>query len=444
MRRAHFASILVLLLAAAVSALPQSASPSRAEPLTLRQAIDRGLAASHRLGELKARESGARAAAQGSRAASRPQVAAQAGYTRTNHVDEFGIAQPGQPLRVIYPDIPDNFRTRIDLQWPIYTFGRTDALERAAQAESEASGLDVAAARNDLELEITRAYWAAVTAGESVTVLGESLRRMDSALEDVRNRFKVGLVPPNDVLSVEAQRSRQEVLLIQARNLREQAMADLRRLIGAAPEAPIALQAQLDAPVAPTPALPQLVDEARKARPDRQALEARVGGAGQRREAALAGKRPTISVGGGVDYGRPNARIFPRIAEWRESWDASVNVNWTFWDGGRVAADVAQQTAAQQAARERLAEFDSQLEVEVLQRRLDVEAASAAIAAAHDAVRSASEARRVVGDRFAAGIATSTDVLDAQVALLQAQLDLTQSLANAKLSEARLARALGR
>ena len=41
-------------------------------------------------------------------------------------------------MRVIYPDIPDNFRTRLDFQWPIYTAGRLDALARAAQAEVEA------------------------------------------------------------------------------------------------------------------------------------------------------------------------------------------------------------------------------------------------------------------------------------------------------------------
>jgi len=44
----------------------------------------------------------------------------------------------------------------------------------------------------------------------------------------------------------------------------------------------------------------------------------------------------------------------------------------------------------------------------------------------------------------AAGVATSTDVLDAQVAVLQAALDRTQAVANARLAEARLARALGR
>jgi outer membrane protein TolC len=41
-------------------------------------------------------------------------------------------------------------------------------------------------------------------------------------------------------------------------------------------------------------------------------------------------------------------------------------------------------------------------------------------------------------------VATNTDVLDAQVALLQAELDRTRAQANAQLAAARLARALGR
>jgi outer membrane protein TolC len=54
------------------------------------------------------------------------------------------------------------------------------------------------------------------------------------------------------------------------------------------------------------------------------------------------------------------------------------------------------------------------------------------------------EARRVVGDRFTAGVATSTEVLDAQTDLIQAELSLTRALANVRLAEARLERAIGR
>jgi outer membrane protein TolC len=41
-------------------------------------------------------------------------------------------------------------------------------------------------------------------------------------------------------------------------------------------------------------------------------------------------------------------------------------------------------------------------------------------------------------------VAASTDVLDAQVSLLQAELDRTQAIAGAQLARARLDRALGR
>ena len=63
---------------------------------------------------------------------------------------------------------------------------------------------------------------------------------------------------------------------------------------------------------------------------------------------------------------------------------------------------------------------------------------------ANAGVRAAVEARRVVGDRFEAGVATSTDVLDAETAVLQAELALARALANVRLAEARLQRALGR
>ena len=105
---------------------------------------------------------------------------------------------------------------------------------------------------------------------------------------------------------------------------------------------------------------------------------------------------------------------------------------------------MAEAAALARAAKERLADFEASVAVEVRQRLSELESSQAAIAAADDAVRSAGDARRVVGDRFGAGVATSTDVLDAQVALLQAELDRTQAITNARLAEARLARALGK
>jgi outer membrane protein TolC len=437
----------VMTLSALDVALGQPPGPIR---LTVGDAVSRGLETSHRLAEIRARQTGAQASVQVAQGSDRPTVTANGGYTRTNHVQEFGFFENGL-LRILYPDIPDNFVSRLSFAWPIYTAGRTDALERAATAEADAIGADLAAVRMDLKLEIIRAYWAAVTAREAIRVLEESMVRVDAQLRDVRQRFNVGLVAPNEVSGLASQRSREEALLIEARNVREATIVDLRRLIGVDQEAVLDLVDPLDtAAMTAAPAIADLgtvsdaVRLALSQRAERKALTLRIGGAEAREQAAATARKPTFAFTGGVDYSKPNPKIFPRQGIWQESWDLSLNVNWLLFDSGRTKAQVAEAAAATVAIRERMAEFDSVVAAEVRQRLLELDSSRAQLRAASDAVTSAADARRVLADRFTAGVATSTDVIVAQAALLESELGRTRAMASVKLAEARLDRAIGR
>jgi outer membrane protein TolC len=411
--------------------------------LTLEDVLARAQTNSQRVAELEARADAAAAAEAGRHAADMPLVALQGGYTRTNHVEEFSL-----PLRVLYPDAPDNYRARLDLQWPIYTGGRTDALERAARAEHQAATLDVAAARADLRLEATRAFWALVTADQAEDVLAHALESTDAHVRELRARLDQGLIPPNELLSAEAQRSRQQLLAIEARNLRGVAEADLRRVIGEDRRVPIepvgAFEPSPGAPLdAQASAAAKLLESARARRPERKALDIRAAAGRDREAAAAAARLPQIALGAGYDYARPNPHIFPREDVWQDSWDVSVNVNWSLWDGGRRKADEADAAAGTRALVARASDFDRQLAFEVEQRRLELDSTHAAITTTEEGVRAAAEARRVVGERYAAGVATNTEVLDADTDLLQAELDRTRAIANARLALARLERAIG-
>lgn len=464
-RRLRLALTIALIVACSAPALAQLPVP-----LTLDEAIARAMTESHQLAELIAREQGARAAVAARSAADNPSVGITGGYTRTNHVDEFGVPLPDGRFRVIYPDIPDNYVTRASLQWPIYTGGRVSAIVRAAEAEARAAAADIETARADLRLEVTRAYWALVTAGETVRVLEEALARADAHLRDVRSRFDAGLVPPNEVTAVEAQRARQQMQLIEAQSTHRSVLEDLQRLTGLegeiAPVEPLDRGSDIDlgsaasaGDSAPGGGAPEAAGAPRsftsaiargqaatrtRVRPEQEALQARIAAANARIDAARAARHPTLLLFGNADYANPNPRIFPRMDAWRSSWEAGIQATWTLWDGGRSAAEAAEADAAARALRARRADLDARIATEIRQRQLDVDAARAAIAAAEAAVQSAAETRRVAGERFAAGVATSTDVLDAQVALLQAELDRTRALASLRLAEARLARALGR
>jgi len=439
---------ITLVLTALVSiAAPNAATAQSPIRLSLADAITRGFANSHRLAEARAREDGAKAAATSADLADRPTFNANAGYSRTNHVLNFGFPRPDGAIVIVFPDIPDNFTSRLSFQWPIYTSGRSDALERAALAEAQAAGADIETARADLRLEIVRAYWAAVTAREAERVLEESTARAEAQVLDAKNRFDVGLIPPNEVSTLEAQRSRERAQLIEATNIREGAAIDLRRLIGVAQETVLELTDSLDATgQAPAAAgqVSDVVKQALETRSERKALSFRLGGAEERQKAALTTRKPTVGLAGGFDYAKPNRRIFPITNLWEESWDVGVSVNWNFFDFGRAKSQAAEAAAIVTATRERIAEFDEVVSADVRQRLLDIESSQAMVRAANDAVRSAAEARRVVTDRFGAGVATSTDVLIAQVQLLESELVRTRALAGVRLAEARLERARGR
>lgn len=443
MARRSIGHTMLAAVAAAVAWAPGAWAQPAPVRLTLAEAIARGYETSHRLAELGARRESSTAAIGIARAGDRPQLVALGGYTRTNHVDEFAVPQPGPTLQVIYPDVPDNWRTRLDLQWLVYSGGRVDALVRSASAEADAAANDLDAARTDLRLEITRAYWGLVTARDAVRVVEEALRRVEAQLSDARARLRTGLVPPSDVTQAEARQALQRTLLIEAQSLAETAALNLRRLTSIPHDTPIEPVEPLVAPLAAVADVAVLLDEAQRQRRDRAALQARVTAAGARTDAAAAGKRPLVAVGAGVDLARPNPKIFPREDTWQESWDVGVSAAWTLFDGGRVRAEVATTDAARRASEQRLAEFDTLLETEVRQRRIDLETARAAIVSAREAVRNATETHRVFRNRYAAGVATSTEVLDAQVVQLQAELEETRALAGARIAQAQLERAIG-
>ncbi len=442
----HAAVLVCILIAPAMS----HAQPAPLR-LTVADAVTRALETSHRLAEVQARREGADASIAVRQAASRPNATATAGYVRTNHIDAFGFDTP-TGFRPIYPDIPDNYTTRLSAQWPIYTAGRTAALERAADAEARALGADLDTARADLRFEVQRAYWAAVTATEAVRVLRASVGRAEAEVRDAQQRLDVGLVPPSDVLTFEAQQAREQLQLIEAENQRESALIDLRRLVGAAPDQPIDLADALDTagafaglpPSSSLTASGALVGEALASRPERQALTFRIGGAQARVHAAAAGRKPTVALGGGVDFANPNPRIFPREKAWQTSWDLGVNLTWNVFDSGRTKAETREAQAAVRAAEARLEDLDEVVAADVRQRLLDLRSATASVTAAEAGVKAAAEARRVLGDRLAVGVAAATDVLVAQDRLLTAELARTRALANVRLAEARLQRVLGR
>ena len=433
--------LLMLLL------LPAAAAAQTPLPLTLEDAIAKGKATAPRLLENQAREEAAVASRDSRATLDRPTLSASSGYVRTNHVPEYSIPQAGGGTRVLFPDIPDNFRVRTELLWPVWNAGRVDALVTGAEAEVRATQAEGKVAEADLTMEITVAYWTLVTSRELVKVIDQSLQRTDVWVAEVQARLDTGLISPHEVLTAKARRARDQVQRIQAANAAAAAERELARLIGMPGQA-IDPVSPVDRPSEGLAELTKkttadVVGLARESRAERSAFIERQSAFRSAAEAAMSATRPQVAALAALEPARPNNRFVPRQNTWHTSWDLGVTVSWSFWDGGRAKADRAVAEAQARALDHRLAEFDSRVSVEIQQRLDEIQAGWAAIAAAQEAVAASEEAHRVLRERYAAGVATSTEVLDAGVVLLEAELERTRIQASLRVSEARLRRAIG-
>jgi outer membrane protein TolC len=424
-----------MMLAVAATAGAQE----NVERLTLAQATERALAASPTLGRLRAGERAAEADARSASAGRLPQVELQAGYTRQSDVPEVVVG--GQ---TIFPNLPDNYRTRVAASVPLFTGGRLSRAIDSARLERTASASDVDAGRRDLVYETATAYWTLATARRSEAVLHDALAAYDAHLQDARNREQVGLAARNEVLAVQVERDRAELSLLQAQESVAVTEANLSRLVDLPAGTRIEAAEALEAPAPEADDALALATAALAARPERAAAVARAEAAEQRIRGERGARLPQVSAAAGVDYANPNRRILPPSAEWDHTWDVGVNVTWNLFDGGRTGAAIARAEARAAAAREQLAEIDRRIRLEVTQRVQERRTAGARVALSGRSLESATENRRVAADRYRAGVIPSSELLDAEVALVRAGLDRTSAQATLRLADAALVRATGR
>lgn len=421
-----------------------SAQEQRVVRLTLEEAIDRAVTYSPLLHQLGAQEDVALRALSEAQSGEKPVVVLSAGYTRYSNVPEFVVQNiEGEP-ETLFPNIPDNARARIEASYPLYTGGRTDGQVEAARSERQAAEDRLEAARRDLILETREAYWNLVTSEQRVAVLSENLAAFEAHLVDARNRERFGLAARNEVLAVEVERDRAELERLRAETSSRLARANLARLLGLGPEETIEPTETLAPRDFPSEESEALVSLALQNRPELAALRAQVASAEARARVEKSTILPQVNVGAGYLYAHPNSRYLPPVAEWNDNWELGVNVAVNVFDGGRASAGEARAQAEAEATRAGLADLEDRVRLEVLHALLEVENARASVEVSGRALEAATESRRVAADRYREGVLLSSELLDAEVALLRAGLDRAQALAAQHLAAAALDRAVAR
>jgi outer membrane protein TolC len=393
------------------------------------------------------------------RANALPQLRFNGGYT---HVYE---SARGQAVGSLFNQ-PNTYTFSTNLQQTLFQGGRLVAAMRAGNDVRQAAREDEHEERANVTMQVQRAYLQGLFTARIAELQENNLVLASNRVTQIEQLQAAGQAARYDVLRARVERANLEPLAIQARNDRELALLELKRLLNVPVDQPLALVTRID----PAGAATLLAQMDTSGTPERSAIRSAELSLSARRlgvTVARADYYPTLaltfqtgfSAFPPIGYGIPRTRgaltaedcpagsAAGRLCQnggFFSDRQLGLNVSFPIFDGFRVRSNVELAQAQLRVAEVQLQQQRETVALDVARARAELRRSRAAYTARQQNSLEAQEAFQLASLRFSRGLSTQLEVSDAQLALLTAQSTEARATYDLFLASADLARALGR
>lgn len=411
--------------------------------LTLEESIAIGLENSKSLHSSQMKSEYADAKSSEMNASLYPSLKAQVAYQKLSEVPVFSIPLPFLASPITFPVVLNTYSMRATLQQPLFTGWKLQSAADNAEYSANAAHNDFEKDKQQLLYDIKSAYWNVYRANEMKRLTDENVAQMTQHLDDIQNMFDQGMATTNEVLKTKVQLANARVLQSDAENTVKIAMITFNSTIGLPLNSVVSISSALTPKTKEFPEVEHLLGTAFAQRADVQSMQWRVRAAETGITAARSGWMPQLFLTGNYYYSRPNQRIFPAQDVFKDSWDIGVNLQFDIWNNLTVVHQTNEAKAQFEQTKDAFAMLKDGITLEVTQSYLNFKQAKQRIELAQLSVDQASENLRVTREKFKAELTTNSELLDAEVALLQTKVQLVQSQVDYELAEARLEKSIG-
>lgn len=431
LRISAIAVLLVLLIASGASA-------QHSDTLSLADAVRMALQSSPSMRAAEAGLEGARAHVKEIDSYIYPQLNADASFTRIDPVVTLDIPSGPNGQTKSFSTMPNNnYNGNLNIQQLITGFGRERATERVAESGVQTAEDNISLARTATAYQTVQAYYAVLTTDEALRVERDQLHVLEDNLKIAETREKQGVATALDKLNIQVRISTVRSQTSDLESSRMKQVAGLRRLTGIKGNIAVARPASGEAP---TEQLDSLNAIATRQRAEIQVARDAENTARLQVEATRSSNNPvvTANVSGGVKDG-----YLPNLTDPKLNWAGTVALHVPLFDGGRASSEVDQAEANYRAAQARREDAERMVTSEIEQALADVMASRSRLELVRPQIEQAQQAYSIARVRYENGAATNLDVLTAQQAVEQAQLQQAQLMFNFELSQYNLNRAIG-
>jgi outer membrane protein TolC len=420
--------------------VPAGTVSSEPIKLTVIDAILRAL--DHNLGVLTAEEALGRARGARWVALSQvlPNINGRVSETRQKiNLAAFGFGTGSGPSFPGVPDIvgPFNvFDARLFVTQSVFN------LESINDARSESHALDAArftrqSARDFVIHVAGNLYIQALAASARADAARAQLQTADALYQQALNLRQSGIIAGVDVLRAQVQLNVQQQRSTVATNDFEKVKLSLARVIGLPLGQVFTLDSNLPELPSPTMTLDDAVERAFKTRPDYQAALARIRAAEASRAAVVGSALPSVSVSADV------GEIGLSAGDAKGTFTLVGSVNVPIFNGGKTHGRLLQADADLRNRRAEAEDLKASIYYEVQTAFLDLQATGEQLRVATTARDLAGQQLTQARDRFAAGVASNLEVVQAQEAVALAEEQFISAQYGFNLAKGALVRGVG-
>ncbi len=426
---------------AAAAALLLTPPLAAQAPLALRDALARAdtLGYANRAATARTAAAAARVGATGRGLL--PSLRVEAGWARSDDpLAAFGMVmrqrevtpQAFDPAALNDPAARSDVSTGLVAEVPLVNLDAWDGRAAAAR-DADAARASAAWQRAESRLDVIRAYAGAVLAREQVSTLAAADTAAMAHVRAAQSAVSNGLATRSDVLLAQVKEAGIATRFAAASGRLTLARRRLALLLGAPDDTGFTLPATLPSldSIAPADATPT-------GRADVRAAAASLSAARAAQRMASATRVPRVN-----GFARYDWHDASSLAAGRAMWTVGVMASWSLYSGGADRADRRGASAGVEAARAGLDAARANADLELQSAEVAVSVASNALGSAARSVTQAAEAHRIVTRKYAGGLATVSELLDAQAAELGARLGASAAQYDLLVARATLAQARG-
>jgi outer membrane protein TolC len=324
----------------------------------------------------------------------------------------------------------------------LFAGGRIAAGMRAAEAGRRAAEATLTEQTAEVVQQVRAAYYQALLAQEAAVITDSSAAQAERFLAQQRLRLEAGQGSELEVLRAEVSRDNLRPQQVQARNQRDLALLNLKRLVNVPLTQPVRLATRLEAPPPDSASVDVPPETLTAQRASLRAAEAQVDASAQQVRIAKGAMLPSLALQTNFAPSYLSTDAFRNLGAPRTNWTVGLGVQAPLFQGGKLRADVRRAQAQLEQSRLQFAQLREAVQVEYEQARLERARARAEITARQRTVDQAQRVYDLTVLRYGEGVATQLEVSSSRLDLLQARTNLAQSIADFYVADAGVARAL--